>query len=244
VSTVVRVNNVSKRFPLSAGAELLRHHVSRVIMRRKTPYFQALSDISFEVGRGEAVAIIGRNGAGKSTLLSLIAGLTQPETGTIENDARMAALMELGAGFHPELTGRENVFVNAALLGLTRKQTEEAYQRIVDFAEIDEFIHEPVKRYSSGMIVRLAFAVAVQVEPELLLVDEVLSVGDVRFQKKCMKHVRALKERGTTFLLITHDIDTVGHVCDRAIWLHDGRIRMDGLAAEVAEAYRKEMLEG
>lgn len=244
MSTVVRVNNVSKRFPLSAGAELLRHHVSRVIMRRKTPYFQALSDISFEVGRGEAVAIIGRNGAGKSTLLSLIAGLTQPETGTIENDARMAALMELGAGFHPELTGRENVFVNAALLGLTRKQTEEAYQRIVDFAEIDEFIHEPVKRYSSGMIVRLAFAVAVQVEPELLLVDEVLSVGDVRFQKKCMKHVRALKERGTTFLLITHDIDTVGHVCDRAIWLHDGRIRMDGLAAEVAEAYRKEMLEG
>lgn len=244
MNPVVRVNHVSKRFPLSAGAELLRHHVSRVIMRRKSPYFQALSDVSFDVHEGEVVAVIGRNGAGKSTLLSLIAGLTHPETGTIENEARMAALMELGAGFHPELTGRENVFVNAALLGLTRKQTEAAYDRIVEFSEIGDFIHEPVKRYSSGMIVRLAFAVAVQVEPELLLVDEVLSVGDARFQKKCMKHIKSLRERGTTFLMITHDIDTVAHVCDRAIWLHEGKLRMDGPAAEVAEAYRAEMLEG
>jgi len=242
VTPVVRVSNVSKRFPLSAGAELLRAHLSRIVMRRKTAYFQALNDVSFEVGRGESVAIIGRNGAGKSTLLSLIAGLTNPDVGTIENDARMAALMELGAGFHPELTGRENVFINAALLGLTRKKTEAAYDKIVEFAEIDEFIHEPVKRYSSGMIVRLAFAVAVQVDPELLLVDEVLSVGDARFQKKCMKHVRSLKDRGTTFLMISHDIATIAHVCDRAIWLNEGRVHMDGPAPEVAEAYRAEML--
>lgn len=237
MTPVVRVINVSKRFPLSAGAELLRHHVSRIILRKKQAWFQALNDVSFEVYPGEVVAIIGRNGAGKSTLLSLIAGLTRPDQGSIENDARMAALMELGAGFHPELTGRENVYVNAALLGLTRRQTDEAYERIVEFAEIGEFIHEPVKRYSSGMVVRLAFAVAVQVEPELLLVDEVLSVGDAKFQKKCMKHVQSLKKRGTTFIMISHDLQAVSNVCDRAVWLADGSLRMIGPAQEVAHAY-------
>jgi len=212
-------------------------------LRRKHAWFQALTGVSFDVYRGESVAIIGRNGAGKSTLLSLIAGLTHPDSGRIENEARMAALMELGAGFHPELTGRENVFVNAALLGLTRRQTEQAYPKIVEFSEVGDFIHEPVKRYSSGMIVRLAFAVAVQVEPELLLVDEVLSVGDVKFQRKCMKHILSLKARGTTFLMISHDLETVGNVCDRALWIADGALRMIGPAREVVGAYRAEMAE-
>jgi ABC-type polysaccharide/polyol phosphate transport system ATPase subunit len=235
--TVIEVNHVSKAFWRHAGQKLLRHMVSDLFKRREEDYFYALRDVSLTVDKGEGVALIGTNGAGKSTMLSLVAGLVQPTEGTVKIDGRVAALLELGSGFHPDLTGQENVFVNAALLGLSQAETKAAYKDIVEFAEIGDFISEPTRTYSSGMMVRLAFSVAVHVRPQILIVDEVLAVGDAQFQAKCLLKVSELRKNKTTLLCVSHSPQMVMNFCDRAVWLHKGQLVLDGDSATVMQAY-------
>lgn len=201
--------------------------------------FFALQDVSFEVKRGEAVGIVGRNGSGKSTLLQLIAGTLQPTAGTIRVNGRVAALLELGAGFNPDFTGRENVFLSGAVLGLKQKEMEARFDEIAAFADIGEFIDQPVKTYSSGMMMRLAFAVNTCVDPDILIVDEALSVGDAPFQAKCFRRLRQLTDRGVSLLFVSHDLGTVRSICSRALWLKNGRPEMWGEAKEVARQYEK-----
>ncbi|MCC6415467.1 MAG: ABC transporter ATP-binding protein, partial [Opitutaceae bacterium] len=201
--------------------------------------FAALADINFEVNRGEAVAIVGRNGAGKSTLLQLIAGTLQPSSGSMEVNGRVAALLELGAGFNADFTGRENVFLSGAVLGVSNAEMEKRYDEVLAFADIGDFIDQPVKTYSSGMMMRLAFAVNTCVDPEILIVDEALSVGDAPFQAKCFRRLRNLIEEGTTLLFVSHDIGTIRSICSRALWLKNGRTEMWGEAKPVAREYEK-----
>lgn len=203
--------------------------------------FRALDDVSFDVFRGETVGIIGLNGSGKSTLLQLIAGTLTPTEGQICINGRISALLELGAGFNPEFTGRENVYMSASILGLSRQDIQQRYDRIVAYADIGDFIDQPVKTYSSGMYVRLAFAVAISVDPEVLIVDEALSVGDMRFQAKCMVTLKQLQESGASILFVTHDIATVKALCQRAIYLKQGRILASGSASEVASHYIRDV---
>lgn len=201
--------------------------------------FFALKDVNFEVKRGEAVGIIGRNGSGKSTLLQLIAGTLQPTAGTIRTTGRVTALLELGAGFNTEFTGRENVFLSGAVLGLPQKEMETRFDEIAAFADIGEFIDQPVKTYSSGMMMRLAFAVNTCVDPDILIVDEALSVGDAPFQSKCFRRLRQLIDKGVSLLFVSHDLGTVRSVCSRALWLKNGRAEMWGEAKAVAREYEK-----
>jgi len=186
--------------------------------------FLALNDVSFEVSRGETVGIIGRNGAGKSTLLQIVCGTLKPTSGFIETHGRIAAMLELGAGFNPEFSGRENIFLNGYIVGLTRQQIEARYDAICGFADIGEFIEQPIKTYSAGMAVRLAFAVMAHVDAQILVIDEALAVGDARFVQKCMRFLREFKERGT-LLFVSHDTIAVSSLCDRAIWLDAGRVK-------------------
>jgi ABC-type polysaccharide/polyol phosphate transport system ATPase subunit len=210
--------------------------------RNRYDDFYALRDVSLEVRTGEALGIIGHNGSGKSTLLKCMAQILTPNEGKIHVNKRMAALLELGAGFHPDLSGRDNVFLNAAILGMARKEIDERFDEIVAFSGLEEFIDAPVKTYSSGMYVRLAFAVAINVDPELLLIDEILAVGDVTFQQKCMQKFVDLREQNRTLVLVTHDTGSVRHFCDRAIWLDHGRIKADGKPADVIDEYTETML--
>lgn len=198
--------------------------------------FWALRDISFQVKRGETVGIIGRNGSGKSTLLQIICGTLRPTSGLVQTNGRIAALLELGSGFNPEFTGRENVYLNASVLGLTKKETDERLLDILSFADIGDFIDQPIKTYSSGMMVRLAFAVIAHVNADVLIVDEALAVGDAFFTQKCMRFIRAFKERGTLFL-VSHDMGAILNLCDSAIWLDSGTIRKLGDAKSVTEEY-------
>lgn len=203
--------------------------------------FWALREISFDVARGETLGLIGKNGSGKSTLLQIIAGTVTPTAGFCEVQGRVAALLELGAGFNPEFTGRENVYMNAAILGLSRQEIDDRYPDIVVFADIGEFIEQPVKTYSSGMYMRLAFAVAVSVEPDILLVDEALAVGDVRFQAKCMARMRDIQRTGTTVLFVSHSPEQIKRFCQRCLWLDGGRLVLDGEAAWVTDRYLDDM---
>lgn len=205
---------------------------------------RALEPMDFEVRAGECVGIVGSNGSGKSTLLQMLCGTLSPSSGTLEVSGRIAALLELGAGFNVEFTGRENVYLNAAVLGLTREQVDARFDRILAFADIGDFIDQPVRTYSSGMFVRLAFAVAIHVEPDVLIVDEALSVGDEAFQRKCFARIEAMRAAGCTILFVSHSSQTVVQLCDRAIWLDAGRLRMDGLPREVVSAYHREALSG
>ncbi len=197
----------------------------------------ALKDVSFEVGCGEVVGIIGRNGAGKSTLLKILSRVTEPTEGRAVIHGRVGSLLEVGTGFHPELSGRENIYLNGAILGMKRAEIVRKFDEIVAFAEIDKFIDTPVKRYSSGMYVRLAFAVAAHLEPEILLVDEVLAVGDVRFQQKCIRKIKDFQERGKTILFVTHDTGAVARFCTEAYWIEAGEIRERGEPARVVREY-------
>lgn len=240
--SLIEVSNVSKVFNLSAGRKLFRHQVADMFRpRREEDYFHALKNVSFTVERGESVALIGANGAGKSTILGLVAGLAEPSKGTVKVDGPVAALLELGSGFHPDLTGKENVFVNASLLGYSEQKAKDSFESIVKFADIGDFINEPVRTYSSGMMIRLAFAVAVHVDPAVLIVDEVLAVGDARFQEKCHRHVAEMRKHKLTMLCVSHSPATINVFCDRAIWLDRGEIVMDGKAASVTEAYARYM---
>ena len=199
--------------------------------------FTALEDLSFEVARGSTFAVIGENGSGKSTLLKLVAGITRPTRGSLAVDGRVSALIELGAGFHPEISGRENVAINAMMLGLTRKELERSYDAIVDFAELRDFIDAPVKTYSSGMYMRLGFAVAIHVDPDVLLIDEVLAVGDEAFTRKCLDKISEFRRRGKTILFVTHSLGLVEKMCDDVLWLNHGRTRGRGDPKRVVDEY-------
>ncbi|HEX8620141.1 MAG TPA: ABC transporter ATP-binding protein [Thermoanaerobaculia bacterium] len=201
----------------------------------------ALKDVSFFVDRGEAFGIIGRNGSGKSTLLKLISGILKPTTGRVTVAGRIAALIELGAGFHPEITGRENIYINGIMLGLSRREIDQRFDKIVEFSGIADFLDQPVKTYSSGMYVRLGFAVAVHVDPDVLLIDEVLSVGDEEFSARCVAKIQEMKYRGVTLLFVTHQLDQVRTLCDRALWLDHGQVEALGDPMRVVDAYLQEV---
>jgi ABC-type polysaccharide/polyol phosphate transport system ATPase subunit len=234
---VIQFHQVSKIFHRHTGQKLIRHQFRDWFQRDPEHDFYALKDVSFHIGSGENVAIVGRNGAGKSTLLSLVCGLAIPEKGTIEVNGRIAALMELGSGFHPDLTGVENVYLNASLLGFTRARTHKLFESIVDFSGLAEFIHEPLRTYSTGMVLKLAFSVAMNLEPAILIIDEVLAVGDQAFQEKCFEKIIEFRHSGKTLLCVSHSTAILAQLCDRALWLDHGELMMDGKAADVLQAY-------
>ncbi|MFK8025825.1 MAG: ABC transporter ATP-binding protein [Ilumatobacter sp.] len=241
--SALTVDSVTKSFRIySARASSLKQFIASG-GRNRYEEFLALKNVSLDVKVGEAVGIIGHNGSGKSTLLKCMAKILTPESGNITVHKRMAALLELGAGFHPELTGRDNVFLNAAILGMQRKEIERRFDEIVAFSGLEQFIDVPVKTYSSGMYVRLAFAVAINVDPDLLLIDEILAVGDITFQQRCMEKFVQFRDEGRTLVLVTHDSGSVRHFCDRAIWLDHGVIRAEGSPAEVIDEYNETMLD-
>ena len=240
--TALTVDNVTKTFRIHhERASSLKQYIAAG-GRNRYEEFVALRNVSFRVDQGEAVGIIGHNGSGKSTLLKCMAKIYTPNEGRIDVHKKMAALLELGAGFHHELSGRDNVFLNASILGMGRKEIAARFDEIVEFSGLGDFIDSPVKTYSSGMYVRLAFAVAINVDPELLLIDEILAVGDVAFQKKCMEKFVDFRTQGRTLVLVTHDPYTVREFCDRAIWLDHGVVRRDGDPADVVDEYTETML--
>jgi ABC-2 type transport system ATP-binding protein len=243
LTPAVRVDDVSKRFRLYR--EKYHSLKERVIHFGRVPYeeFWALRDIGLEIAHGETVGLLGHNGSGKSTLLKCIAGILQPTSGTIQVTGRLAALLELGAGFHPELTGRENVFLNASILGMPRKEIEKRFDEIVAFAELERFIDNQVKHYSSGMYVRLGFAVAVNMDPDVLLVDEVLAVGDESFQRKCLDRVKRFQREGRTIVFVTHAPDLVRQICDRAAVLDHGNLVAVGAPGEAVRNFREHLLQ-
>ncbi len=235
---LIRFQNVSKWYPHATGRQLLRGH----ILRWFTPplehhKFQALKQVSFELEPGESLGLVGSNGAGKSTLLALAAGLATPDQGTVEVNGRVAALLELGSGFHPDLTGAENLLLNASLLGVGRKRAADLFDSIVEFSGIEEFIGEPLRTYSSGMVMRLAFAVAIHTDADVILIDEVLAVGDVGFQVRCLEALYEFRRAGKSILFVSHSGDAVRKMCDRALWLDRGEAMMIGDVSPVLEAY-------
>jgi ABC-type polysaccharide/polyol phosphate transport system ATPase subunit len=233
---IIDVANVSKVFR-RAGRKLLREQIRDWLRPDLESGFYALRDVSLRVSEGESVAIIGSNGAGKSTLLSLIAGLATPDKGTVTVKGRIAALMELGSGFHPDLTGVENTLLNASLLGFDQKQIRERMPAIIEFSELGDFIQQPIRTYSSGMVARLAFSIAIHVDPAILIVDEVLGVGDRHFQEKCVESIANLRREGRTMLSVSHNPRLVHGFCNRAVWLDHGRVVMDGDATPVMKEY-------
>jgi lipopolysaccharide transport system ATP-binding protein len=246
---IITVEHLSKRYRIGAlrGHQSLRDTIAASVgapLRRfRNGHNQpdetiwALRDVSFEVAPGEVVGIIGRNGAGKSTLLKILSRITKPTKGHVTLQGRVGSLLEVGTGFHSELTGRENVFLNGAILGMSKREIEAKFDEIVAFAETEAFLDTPVKRYSSGMIVRLAFAVAAHLEPEILIIDAVLAVGDIAFQKKCLGKMNEVAKRGRTVLFVSHDLSAVNALCQRAILLHEGALVMSGPTREVSTHY-------
>ena len=223
---------------------MLRYRLKQLFTSEVGEPFYALKNVTFRMEHGESLAVIGPNGAGKSTLLGLAAGLALPDEGSVSVNGRVAALLELGSGFHPDLTGEENVRLNASLIGLSRKRTNEISEEIVAFAGIGDFIREPLRTYSSGMIMRLGFSVAVTMDPEILLVDEILAVGDAAFQAKCFDKVRDFRRRGKMLLCVSHSPGMIQELCDQAIWLDHGEVVMSGGVAEVMEAYAEQPTTG
>lgn len=243
----IRVDGLGKKYRLTHGQERTRYRTLRDTLvdvvkapfrkRATTEEFWALNDVSFEVQPGEVVGIIGRNGAGKSTLLKILSRITKPTTGRVEINGRVGSLLEVGTGFHPELTGRENIYLNGAILGMSRREIAARFDEIVAFAEVEKFLDTPVKRYSSGMYVRLAFAVAAHLEPEILIVDEVLAVGDIGFQKKCLGKMEQVGRDGRTVLFVSHSMPAITRLCSRCVLLSAGVVLQDGPAPEVAGYY-------
>ena len=208
--------------------------------RNKKGKREVLQDINLEIKKGEAVALIGVNGSGKSTLLKMMTKIIYPNKGKIETNGKLTSLLELGAGFHPDFSGRENIYFNASIFGLTKKQIDDRLNDIIEFSELGSYIDNPVRTYSSGMYMRLAFSVAINVDADILLVDEILSVGDQHFQEKCIEKMKELKKRGKTMVFVTHSLSSARELCDRAIWLHKGHIRLDGETNKVIDEYLKE----
>lgn len=235
--SLIEFESVSKTFKRGTGAKLLYGHIKDRLHRVDRSPFYALRNVSFKVNAGESLAIVGRNGAGKSTLLSLVAGLCDPNEGRVTVGGRVAALLELGSGFHGDLTGVENLWMNASLLGLTRKRTSEVFDSILDFAGIGDFIYQPLRTYSTGMVMRLAFAVAVHVDPDILIVDEVLAVGDSAFTVKCLEKIMEFRHLGKTLLFVSHAASSLEKLCDRALWLDHGQVMAEGQLADVIALY-------
>jgi lipopolysaccharide transport system ATP-binding protein len=251
---IIKVENVSKQYRIGAREEsyqTLRDSLAAAVRSplrrlrgggaRQAETIWALKDVSFEVRPGEVLGLIGRNGAGKSTLLKILSRITEPTEGRIELYGRLGSLLEVGTGFHPELTGRENVYLSGAIMGMTRAEIDRKLDAVIAFSGVEKFIDTPVKRYSSGMYVRLAFAVAAHMEPEIMLVDEVLAVGDVAFQQKCLEHMKRLKSGGMTILLVSHNMSAIQGACERAIYLDGGRVAAEGHPADVVKYYREDV---
>ncbi len=236
---VIELENVSVRFFLFKERIYSAKEYFIKLLKRQLRYEElwALKNVSLEIEKGEYVGLIGRNGAGKTTLLKVIAGILRPTAGRVKVKGRIVPLMELGAGFDPELTGRENIYLNGSIMGLTRSQMDEKVQGIIEFSELKDFIDVPVKNYSTGMFTRLAFALAIDVEPDVLLIDEVLAVGDVGFQKKCQAKLEEFHSRGVTMVLVSHSMEEIRRLCHRVIWLEGGEIKMDGSPDEVIPSY-------
>ncbi|MDO8392682.1 MAG: ABC transporter ATP-binding protein [Actinomycetota bacterium] len=241
-NVVMQVDHLTKSFRVhQQKANSLKQFIA-ARGRNRYDEFIAVDDVSFDVREGEVFGVIGQNGSGKSTLLKCMAGILQPNKGAVHVHRRMGALLELGAGFHPELTGAENVYLNASILGMSRKDIALRFDDIVEFSGIPAFIDQPVKTYSSGMYVRLAFAVAINVDPQLLIVDEILAVGDVSFQQRCLEKFVEFRNDGRTIILVTHDMNSVKNMCDRAVWLEHGKITGSGDPGELVDAYTEHML--
>ncbi|WP_019483063.1 ABC transporter ATP-binding protein [Arthrobacter sp. TB 23] len=240
MTTAIEVRGISKQFVLRHTRSIKEAFVWLVKGRKGdlSQKFHALDDVSLEVLQGESVALLGLNGSGKSTLLKHISGVMLPDSGTVRTRGRVAGLIEVGAGFHPDLSGRDNVYLNGAILGMTEEQIDDLFDLIVDFSEIGQFIDTEVKFYSSGMYLRLAFSVAVHTNPEVFLVDEILAVGDEPFQKKCIAKIMELAEAGKTLVVVSHDLDLVAQVCERGVLLEHGRIVMDAPVADVVSRMR------
>lgn len=237
----LRVAGVGKCYQIY---DLPHKRLLQMMSRGRRKFFRefwALHDVSFEVAKGETVGLIGKNGAGKSTLLQIVCGTLTPSSGIVEVSGRIGALLELGSGFNPEFTGRENVYLNGALLGFSTEEIDEKFDKIVDFSGVGDFIDQPIKTYSSGMVVRLAFSVQAQSDPDLLIVDEALAVGDAKFQAKCFSHLKDLKQRGTSILLVSHSTEQIATHCDRAIYLNDGRVAAVGKPRDVINTYLDHM---
>ena len=235
--SLIEFESVTKTFRSGTAAKLIFGHIKDRLNRADRTVFHALRNVSFRVERGESLAVVGRNGAGKSTLLSLVAGLCEPNEGRVDINGKVAALLELGSGFHGDLTGVENLWMNASLLGLTRKRAAFVFDSIVEFAGIGEFIDQPLRTYSSGMVMRLAFAVAVHVDPDILIIDEVLAVGDAAFSAKCFDKILEFRRLGKTLLFVSHASGILEKLCDRALWLDHGQVMGEGALEEIVSMY-------
>lgn len=237
---VIKIKKMYKDFTIyNDKANTLKERIIR-IGKTKKEYFHVLKDINLNIKSGETVALIGVNGSGKSTLLKLITKIIYPTKGSIEVNGKLTSLLELGAGFHQDFSGRENIYFNASIFGLTKKEIDARIDDIINFSELGEFIDSPVRTYSSGMYMRLAFSVAINVDADILLIDEILAVGDKRFQDKCLNKMLELKKQGKTMVFVSHSAESVKFLCDRAVWLNEGKIKMDGKTNEVLKEYIKE----
>ncbi|MCX6727075.1 MAG: ABC transporter ATP-binding protein [Candidatus Shapirobacteria bacterium] len=237
-NTIIKFDHVTKDFSLQTQ-KTFKEFLPALFMGEKTVNkFTALSDISFEIQKGECIGIIGPNGSGKSTILKLVAGVMSPTLGKVTVHGKISPLIELGAGMHPELSGRENIYLNGAILGLKRKQIDECFQSIVDFSELQEFIDQPIKHYSSGMYMRLAFSIAVHVNPEILIVDEILTVGDTEFQAKCFAKMEEFKKKGVTILFVSHSMETIKSFCTKVIYINQHKIQSIGNPHQVTQKYK------
>lgn len=234
---IISIKNLSKAYKLyNSPKDRLKEALFPFLKPRHTDYY-ALNNVSLNIKKGETIGIIGKNGSGKSTLLKIITGVLTPTSGEVKVNGKIAALLELGAGFNPEMTGIENVYMNGIIMGYTEEEMDKRIDKIIEFADIGEYVYQPVKMYSSGMFARLAFAVAINVEPDILIVDEALSVGDMRFQIKCMDHMKKMMDSGTTVLFVTHDINAIRRFCSRAVWINEGSLAKEGDVNMVADAY-------
>jgi hypothetical protein len=234
----IKVDHVYKSFNVYYDrANTLKERLLFIGRNKKREKREILNDINIDIKKGETVALIGVNGSGKSTLLKLMTQIIFPNKGTIETHGKLTSLLELGAGFHPDFSGRENIYFNSSIFGLTKKEIDSRLEQIIEFSELGELIDNPVRTYSSGQYMRLAFSVAINVDAEILLIDEILSVGDQHFQEKCFNKMRELKKEGKTMVFVTHSMESVRNLCDRAIWLYDGKVRMDGNTNEVVNEY-------
>ena len=238
---MIKVEHVSMKFRMANDKVMSLKEFLVAVLKRRLTYeeFQVLDDISFEVKKGEVVGIIGKNGAGKSTLLKIIAGVMKPTSGKVTANGNIVPMLELGSGFDPELNGRENIFLNGAILGYSQEFLQEKYDEILEFSELGQFIDMPIRNYSSGMMMRLAFSIATVVQPEILIVDEILAVGDERFQNKSKARMMELMSGGTTVLFVSHSLKQIEEMCDRVIWLDNHKIKMIGETKEVCRAYEE-----
>lgn len=238
----ISVNNVSKKFRIQHDKKFsLKEKILSIHKKKQFEEFWALKDISLQIPRGSTVGLIGKNGSGKSTLLKLLTKIIYPTQGNITTKGRVSSLLELGAGFHPDFTGLENIYNNAAIFGLTKREIDSRIKRIIEFSELERFIENPIRTYSSGMYARLAFSVAINVDADILLIDEVLAVGDINFQQKCFNKLEEIRNSNVTVVIVTHDLGTVQKICNYAVWINEGKISCEGDPDRVVETYKQYM---